>query len=84
MVRCRNVGVAKLPKPRPLNSIGPIKSVSALAGRGEKGIAGRRNFSRFSQKGQNRVHPRLEKYIAEIFIRTRLLLLSEFPTFSAQ
>jgi hypothetical protein len=55
-VLCRNVGVAKLPKPRPLNSIGPIKSESALA---ENGIAGRRIFSRFTQKVQNRVHPRL-------------------------
>jgi hypothetical protein len=80
----KNAGVARLPKVRPLNSIGPIKSVSTLAGRGENRIAGSQIFSRFSQKGQNRDHPCLEKFIAKKFIRTRLLLLNEFTTFSAQ
>ncbi len=69
----KNVGVAKLPKARPLNSIGPVKSVSALAGRGGNRIAGRQIFSRFPQKGQNRDHPCLEKFIAKRFIRTRVL-----------
>ncbi len=101
-----------MPKARPLNSIGPIKSVNALARRGENGIAGLQICIRFSQKGQNRdqivltlisftafslqiqiiiefyfvkkVARGLEKYVAKMFIRTRLLLLNKFPTFSAQ